>query len=260
MAELVGHGWTLHVPPGHPTNCDELDEHRRQEKIRATFETESPKAKETWLRLDELLLNPPKKLADWLRDNDFDPVPQRDTKKHVIERRLKAAGLWLEARNWRTATRTLMLRWKYNGLNYQTISELCWRLIEENMERYRPEVESVRESTEEVATEGMEFLPSWAKWILMHPGLNVSGEVAAADAVIIARCRQYEADNPCPNQGVRNMFENYRGDAKARDGFFKDVIKFATDDIKRRNGPVVADDEAEMLEQVQSLEQALAGI
>ena len=216
-----------------------------------------------WLRVDRLNKKMPAKLEKWLDSQGFDCIPERHTLRNGIDRRLKKAGVYEVARQWRIDAAREMRSWEMPTIPPTVAKEIAWRLVELKVSDLKPEVEQQRAKVvvqdEDIiqhpeSIEGMEFLPEWMRWCVMHPGLLLEPEVIHGDPVLKATCDKYVELYPCPHQAAMNQFLLYQGDKKLIDGMFKEIARLHLAAMKMAGSTDPSDENPEDSEEAKSIE------
>lgn len=224
-----------------------------------------------WIRVDRLNRCMPAKLEKWLDSQGLDSIPERTTLRNSIDRRLKKAGVYEAAKNWRVDAAREMRSWEMKSIPPTVAKEIAWRLVELKVSDLKPEVKINREKVvvqeEDVVkhletVEGMEFLPEWMRWCVMHPGLLLEPEVIKDDPVIKETCEKYVELYPCPHQAAMNQFLLYQGDKKLVDGMFKEIGRLHMAAVKLAGSKDLTEenpDESEESKAIMNLESLFGG-
>jgi len=234
---------------------------------------EAERGQDHWIRADRLTADPmPVKFQKWLEFEGFDNVPMRENRKYVIGRRLKRLGVAQMANDWRKAAVQAMTKLNLKDLSPPVAREIAWRLVEMKKYDYQPSADKERakvtkqpETAEDVEqleeVEGMKFLPSWCRWVVMHPSLLVDDDALATDPLLQKASDDYQKAFPCPHQAALNQFTLYRGDRKLIDGLFKDIMRLHMAGAKKADTPDPDADTESSVESksIASLESILSG-
>lgn len=200
---------------------------------------ESEDVKRHWRQADEVIAKPPVRLIKWLDSQGIDHIPHRTKRKNSIWKSLKSRNLHEVGSRWRVEAGREMKSWGLKSITPRVAQELAWRLVEIKVTELEPMAEQSRDMVEpdqeevEEKLEGMEFLPPWMRWVVMHPGLLLDPEVVQTDPVLKKRIDKYEKAFPCPHQAARNQFSLYRGDKKALDSLFKEIARLHQTFVKQ---------------------------
>ena len=197
----------------------------------------------------------------------------RDRRRGAIHDELRKKGLWPTAQDWMRSARKELQRPKYGvKLSRRVRQELLWRMVDLKISEFEPQIiKQVEDSSRiepvdnsEAYGDLLEWMPRGLMWLLMHPGLNHTDE-SILDKGLKDACQTYEDMNECPNQGVKNQFELYRGVPDKIEKLFVHRDRLQVERLKAINRAVtpteieeeVPDDAKEELEEVVSLEERL---
>ena len=210
------------------------------------YHREKDSVRMAWRKADEVAADMPEKLRKWLLSEGFEKIPTRDVLRYTISARLRKRGVDLPANRWRQSAVKELKRMKLPEITQSVAREISWRLVDMKVYDYEPESKRRREvladkplkkveTLEEI--EGMEFLPTWMRWAVMHPALLLTADEAVTDSVVSAMVSKYEEMFPCPHQAAKNQFSLYRGDKKMLDIMFKEIAKLHLASTKMGNAP-----------------------
>jgi len=212
---------------------------------------ETPGAQKAWRLVDELLETPPRRLEGWLLDQGIEVLPRRHSCRRDLMMRLHDIGHGGAASEFLNKTRMELISWNITTMPKSVCREIAWRLLEFSFIDPQPKVKAARKRIQPPRppgeVEGMDFIPEWMRWVLLHPGL-CAGE-AVTDAVIQEAIQQYLNKSPCPHQGAQNMYYHLQQDPKAGIKLWSDCLRYSQQAKKEQ-----ADEEEEV---EISLEEAL---
>lgn len=202
--------------------------------------------------VDGMLASPTREFKLWMAAQNLTVEDALAKHPHVENQRrsFESRGLWAGADAWMRAQCESLRSRTWNVTRYKNVArEICWRFVDARMRDSEPlMLPDVKGDADDIA-----FLPKHLKWVILHPGLFGEEENAGRQAL----SKQYEQENPPPNQAAINTFRYCRMDPK---GMEKTLDKINTIILAAKKKP---EDETELPKSreeqaIESLEEELA--
>lgn len=202
--------------------------------------------------VDGMLAKPSREFSLWMKSQNLSVEDALPNHPHVENQRrsFESRGLWAGAEAWMFREREALTSRTWNVTKYKTVAkEICWRFVDARMRDSEPiTLPDVKGDADDIA-----FLPKHLKWVILHPGLFGDDDNAAR----VALSKQYEEQNPPPNQAAINTFRYCRMDPK---GMEKTLDKINTIILAAKKKP---EDDTELPKSreesaIESLEEELA--
>lgn len=187
----------------------------------------------------------------------IDEIPERVASKKGTENDLRKMGVLPQATEWRKefASRCKLL---FTGRSWNMSREIAWRLVKLKAEASLDDwltAANITNATDSPVDPAVARLPQDIRWTYLHPALAAPGKLSPA---LQSAAKEYEEQNPCPNNGARNRLNSARATAKSIADFMKHVDKLlmAASTQRTRAGtvavPAVADREEESIADLES--------